>query len=291
MLAKRRLLVASGLLAIVSALSLTACNGGAAAPTTAPVPSPVAPQPSSTPTAGPTATPTPTSTQKAGPTIKPTGTSISTPQPPAIDQLLAHCPTAQEVAAINKDLKLSFEADPTTGKWVCTAAAGSADLTLMQRRAYQTLQAMKQLKFSKPLPWTDKQLYEWFVSTIKAIRFRSDAQFSFCCDPKDTINVRVASNVYIVLTDRWIDPSSGGGLMDSAVLYVHEARHNQGLPHTCGANDKTIAELGAWGVQYYLDTWLADYSDPNFISDPYYRQIAKSDAEQIRKTRFCDEPK
>ncbi len=79
--------------------------------------------------------------------------------------------------------------------------------------------------------------------------------------------------------------------MDSVVLYVHEARHNQGYGHTCGTNDRTLAEMGAWGVQYYLDAWLADYSDSSFISDPYYRQSAKSHAEDIRKTRFCDEPK
>jgi hypothetical protein len=219
---------------------------------------------------------------------------------PTVDQVLARCPTVQEVAAINGDLRLSFEADPTAEQLVCTAATGSADLTLLQRRIYQTLVVTKQLQFSQPLPWTDKPLYSWLVSAIKGIRFRSEIGNSYCCDPKDTINVRVASNVAFVTTDRWVNPQSGVGLMDTMVLFVHEARHNQDYRHTCAmiqngtpipnTNDKTIAEMGAWGVQYYLDTWLANYSDPGFINDPYYRQLALADAKTTRE-RFCDEPK
>jgi hypothetical protein len=143
---------------------------------------------------------------------------------------------------------------PRGGKLVCTAASGSADLTLLQRRAYQTLQAMQRLQFSKPLPWTNQSLYDWFVNTIKGIRFRSDTEFSFCCDPKDTINVKIANNTFLVLTDRWVDPQTGDGLMNEVVLYVHEARHNQGYGHTCGTDDKTIAELGAWGCSIILTT-------------------------------------
>jgi len=36
------------------------------------------------------------------------------------------------------------------------------------------------------------------------------------------------------------------------VLFIHEARHNEGLPHTCSTNDQTLSELGSWGVQYYM---------------------------------------
>ena len=41
-------------------------------------------------------------------------------------------------------------------------------------------------------------------------------------------------------------------------LFAHEARHNEGLPHTCGTfNDQTISELGAWGIEHYLFEWMA----------------------------------
>ena len=47
-------------------------------------------------------TPTPTSTSTLTPT--------HTPKPlPPVEQLLARCPTAQEVAVVNADLKLSFD--------------------------------------------------------------------------------------------------------------------------------------------------------------------------------------
>ncbi|MGB8644315.1 MAG: hypothetical protein WCF84_03710 [Anaerolineae bacterium] len=283
-------------------LFVVGCSAPAAAPTQ-PVAAPT--QPVAVPTPIPsTATPIPmppTTTPLPKPTLPPVIKATPTRQATSVDQLLAQCPSSEKVADINAMLKLSFESDPTVGNFVCTAAKGSADLTLLQRRAYQTLQAMKSLQFSKPLPWTDKSLYDWFVNTIKGIRFRSDIPYSFCCDPRNIINIRIASNTYFLLTDRWIDPQRGGGLMDVVVLYAHEARHNEGYVHTCpmiqngapipNTNDRTVEELGAWGVQYYLLSWLANYGDPAFITDPYYREIARSDSEDIRKTRFCNEPK
>jgi hypothetical protein len=208
-----------------------------------------------------------------------------------VDQLLARCPTAAEAAAIDADFKLALDADPTKGTLVCTVAGGSADLTLLQRRIYQTVQVARRLTFSKPLPWTSKPLYDWLRGAIKGIRFRTDIALSYCCDPANTIDVRVADNTYVMLTDRWVDPARFGGLVDTLVLLVHEARHNEGFLHTCGSNDKTIAELGAWGVQYQFLNWLADYADPAFLTDASLTQIYKSDAESIRKTRFCNEAK
>jgi len=249
--------------------------------------------PTLTPTIAPIQTALPTNTVVPSPTDKPTITLTPTPpRPPTVDEVLAGCPTAAQVASINADFKMSFEADLTVGKFVCTATQGSVDLTLMQKRAYNILLVAKQITFSKPLPWTDKSLYAWLAGTIKGIRFRSDIPFSYCCQPANTIDIRVADNEYIVLTDRWVDPRSGGGLRDTFVLLVHEARHNEGKPHTCGANDNTIGELGAWGVQYDLLTWLADYTDPAFFvttgaPSNYVRTLTKSEAENIRKTRFC----
>jgi hypothetical protein len=86
----------------------------------------------------------------------------------------------------------------------------------------------------------------------------------------------------------------GGGLMDTAVLMVHESRHNQGLPHDCGSNDNTMEELGAWGVQLNALLWIANHSDPNYVRPAgtdvaydYYRDLARNDAETVRGSRFC----
>src|SRR5215468_2474657 len=97
-----------------------------------------------------------------------------TAQPAAspVDALLAGCPTATEVSAISADLQLSFEGSLSDGTLACTAASGSANLTEVQRRVYQSLRVVKALSFARPLPWTSQTLYSWLVSAIDGIRFR-----------------------------------------------------------------------------------------------------------------------
>jgi len=179
----------------------------------------------------------------------------------------------------------------------CQAANGSADLTTLQKRVYLSILVMRALQFDQPIPWTDKQLYQWFVDSIDGIRFRNDIQYSSCCDPANVINVLVGDNSYLVLTDRWIDPPMGGGLMNTMILFIHEARHNNGYGHTCdnGCDDQTMAEMGAWAVQVYIEEWIAQHGDRAFLAAPgtdpnYYREIALGNSITIRNTRFCVEP-
>jgi len=252
--------------------------------------------PTTTPTPSPTVTSTMTPAFTATSTLEPSPTASPTitPLPPSIDEMLAKCQGAEEVAAIDADLKLTFESDPTSGRLVCTARQGSADLTRLQERTYQALITMKRLQFNRPLPWTDKTLYDWFVASVDGIRFRRDIENSFCCEPENVINVQT-HNLAALSTDRWVNPESGAGLQDLVVLFVHEARHNEGYGHTCGSNDNTIAEMGAWGVQYELYRWLAFHSDPFFMrsvarSPNYYRELAREAATWTLSTRFCAEP-
>jgi hypothetical protein len=257
------------------------------------LPQPATAPAASTPAAA-TAAATPTLRHEKPLQITPSATA---PPAPTVDDFFDRCPTAAEIAAVDKDVHLAFEYNPPVRALSCQAAAGSADLTELQKRAYQSVLIMKQLVFDAPLPWTDKSLYDWFAGTIKGIRFRNNIQYSNCCEPADVINIRVAENSYLMITPRWIDPAVGGGLMDLMVLYVHEARHNQGFPHTCanGQDDKTLAGMGAWGVQYYLLQWLAQHSDRAFLktAGPYpdiYRKIALDDSLMIQRSRFCGEP-
>lgn len=268
------LFAASALMLVILSL---ACSLGA--------PTAAAPQPVSAETedAGfPTDTPSP------APNALPTGT---------VEDLVSHCPTAEEIASVNADLTLQFDADPTAGVLVCTAADGSADLTRLQERAYQAVLMMKKIPFDQPLPWTDLPLYDWFVHAIDGIRFRGDIETSGCCDPANFINVQTA-NLSALQTNRWLDPSMGSGLRDLMVLFVHEARHNEGYLHTCGENsnmDNTAAEMGAWGVQYQLEMWLAYHTDRNFYrsldtAPTYYQEMSLGSANFLRETRFCAEP-
>lgn len=207
------------------------------------------------------------------------------------DAILARCPTPEEVAAADRDLMLAFDHDPTAGQAVCSAAQSSRDLTLLQAQTYRVLTIMRRLTFTAALPWTSSSLYGWMVSSIRGIRFRGeDIANSFCCSPADTINIRATlgpnnSGLSALVFPR--DFRSVGTLM---VLFVHEARHNNGIPHTCSGaiNDRTIAELGAWGVQYHLNLLLANHSDPAIIS-PAARAGFQQDAQQVCATRFCND--
>jgi uncharacterized repeat protein (TIGR01451 family) len=212
-----------------------------------------------------------------------------------VENLIAQCPSSGEVAAFNADLTITFEGfDPSGGTLVCHASDGSVDLTRYQERAYQSLRVMKMIRFSRALPWTSQNLYDWFVASIDGIRFRSDIAFSFCCEPANVINIRAASNSAALFTNRWMDTTAPIGLHDLLALLVHEARHNNGKPHTCGADDQTVGELGAWGVEYYLELWEGLYSGA-FLASPdlypsYYRDEHLLTSESVYLPRVCSLP-
>jgi len=221
------------------------------------------------------------------PTTTPTPDPPPMPDPIGANAVIAQCPSPTEVAASDRDLTLTFENDPTIGRTVCSAAQSSRDLTLLQAQVYRVLTVIRQLTFDAPLPWTSNSLYGWLVSSIRGIRLRGDIGTSFCCVPADTIDIQTQNLAALQFPSdfRWV-----GTLM---VLFVHEARHNNGIPfipHDCpdGVRDKTIAELGAWGVQYYMNLFLANHSDPAFITPPMRAGFIQ-DALGVCSTRFCDD--
>lgn len=176
-----------------------------------------------------------------------------------VNAIAARCPTAAEIAAIDADLQITFSGDPTAGTIVCSA--GSRQLTFLQAQAYRSLIIAQRLTFDAPLPWTAESLYNWLIHSIRGIRFRSDIQFSNCCEPANTINIQtgvaIAQPQFAGVTEFVV------GFLD---LLVHETRHNNIGGHTCGSNDQTLAELGAWGAQYYVALWIAEHSDPSFVT-------------------------
>jgi hypothetical protein len=199
------------------------------------------------------------------------------------------CPSAADFASINRDLRLSFESDPTRGTQVCSAAAGSGNLTLMQSRAYAALIAMRQLSFDKPLPWTKDPLYRWFIKTVNGIRFRSDIEYSSCCDSSGMINVRaVVEGPSISISIR--DSRQSPELMFEGFLglLVHEARHNNGFPHTCGNKDTSLKELGAWSAQYHFHMWMADHTSPDLFTAAHREEFRRM-ATNLCSGQFCED--
>ena len=212
-----------------------------------------------------------------------------------IDALSAGCPAADEIKAIDHDLKLFFDHDPTRGTRACSAAEGSRDLTVMQSRVYRALAAMRRLEFTEPLPWTKEPVYRWLTKSVRGVRFRSDAPASFCCQPDGIINVRAV-----------VEPAPGGGQSGFALgitestqmatdvrllitfmqLLVHEARHNNGKPHTCGSKDNTIREMGAWGAAYTFQRWIAEKTELDRVPQ-FVRLNLAQQMDQICRLQLC----
>lgn len=242
-----------------------------------------------TPTAAAPELPSPTPTPFAIRSPTPSPMPAPTPSPaaaptPTIIQLLDRCPTPAELASVDSALTMTFTSDPSAGVLVCTAAHGSRDLTLLQERAYQAVLIFTWVSFDAPLPWTNLNLDAWFPKAIHGVTFRGDTQYSYCCDGGAIV---IQTNNLAVLSKE-IAPSDS--VRELAALFIHEARHNEGYVHTCGAWDNTIAELGSWSVQYYFLLWLGTHSDPAVIPEPIrsaIRQEAESFAVSIH---FCNPP-
>lgn len=216
-----------------------------------------------------------------------------------IDDVIGRCPTATEMNLIDAVITLSFEGtDPSAPALVCHAAGGSRDLTKLRRNVYNILLAAQKLRFSQPMPWSSQtSVWDWlrFESGINKIRLRGDIGGSYCCEPANAINLSVAPNSYYVFSDRWVDDNGGGGgLVSSLALVVHEARHRMSGGHTCGTDDQTLGELGAWGTQINFYLWLDRYADRNFLRPNvgdanYYRNWHVQQAE-VQLGRICQPP-
>jgi hypothetical protein len=184
------------------------------------------------------------------------------------------------IREIDAHFSVQFEPGLTAGMLVCRAEDGSADLNRLQERAYQALLLIRQLEFDAALPWTNQRLWDWFVGSARGIRFTTVATGIYCCEPASVIVAGVNTNV-----------ESAPGFPRSIFGYVHEARHAEGHhPHTCeGTKDNTIAELGAFGVQYYLGVWIAEHAvAPALTAEE--RQYARVAAQLLRAGgAFCVE--
>jgi hypothetical protein len=207
-------------------------------------------------------------------------------KPETIDALIASCPSTAEIAQVNRDLRLSFENDPSEEQ--------RCGMTLLRERAYQAFRAMRELRFTRRLPWTQRTLYGWFTNAVRGVRFRGDTDTSFCCDPARTIDIEAP--FMDALADPghgWLTRGGDGSLSELVVELVHEARHAEGFEHSCRALDDTsLAENGAWGVEIMLELWLGLYSTSFYDAPGWrdrYRSAALRDA-QADMDQICSLP-
>lgn len=210
-----------------------------------------------------------------------TTTVINTDTEVTIDQLLALCPSAAQMTMLQDDFDVVF-LEPPSGDLVCTSAAGSADLTRVQERVYQSLLVTTELKFDAPFPWTDLTLYAWLKESITGIRVSSE----FTTPGLDAVPGYIdlpATGLSAYLTLRWVDPQMGTGMDGLVGLIVAYAGYMTATEPECVGGEPN----GVGAAGYFFMTWLADHSDPDFltaddIGPSYYRDAARDAAEQAR---------
>lgn len=190
------------------------------------------------------------------------------------------CPTPTEIADLRAAVPVDFEYDPIGTASPCPG------VTELQKRVYGTLLLMKSIKFKEPLPWTSQTLWDWFRTSVRRIRIvRPTGTNDYQRFVNGEIILPIQPNAFLLATNKFIDPVMRGGLMDFLVLLVHEARHAQ-KPHTCGSNDNTLSEMGAWAVQYHIFTWMASKS--NLALTPEQVAILNGRPPTIHPSRFCN---
>ena len=212
-----------------------------------------------------------------------------------LNTLSSACPSEADLQTIDRDLRLQWRSDPTAGTVGCRKADGSRDLTVMQARVYRALNTMRYLSFTEPLPWTRDSVYRWLTRTVRGLDFRSDVANSSCCSPDKLINIRAVVTTAPNGGQQGLGlaiVSSGGMPTDFRMLaaflqlLVHEARHADGKPHTCGSSDQTMEEMGAWGAAHAFQTWIADKMAPGLVPENL-RANLRQQADQICRTRIC----
>jgi hypothetical protein len=218
--------------------------------------------------------------------ITPSPTPIqSTPTPVAnIDVLLSSCPAPMELERFNTDFDIVFEPELHFPHYACQNGTGPNGNVNPQLAFYQALRVIHSLQFDTTLPWTDQTLYNWLKSTIDGAVL-NETEVSYCCDPTN----RIVIKAFLLHQDDyqfWVNPQSGSGLIGFIGLLVHEARHAEIGGHTCGTDDETLEELGAWGTQYYLYKFMAENTPKGYFTD-LQRQSAMSHA-NTALNRICN---
>jgi hypothetical protein len=228
--------------------------------------------------------------QACAPQAPTPSTPTATTGPITADSIMATCPSADEVAAIDARVDLHFELNPYPSKLVCLASEGSADLTLFERNVYNALRVMQALEFDEPLPWTDLSLYDWFTQAASGAIFSAGYQVSHCCSPEGLTYIQ-KNSFFSEDTDQWIADGMQGGVRDLMVLLIHEARHSDtGIGHPCepvNIHDNNLEEMQAWAVQHYTLLWMADHAAEGFFTEGE-RDLSRAEAQWVHDYMFCD---
>lgn len=207
--------------------------------------------------------------------------------PKTVDELLATCPSAEEIAAIDAEITIVVDpvvmADSNEAAMACTPGGTETSARLA---LYNALRAMKLIRFDEAMPTLGyNNLYEWVRDVGITLRIANQAistgggtGINLAWAPMTALNKRA-----------WVDPASGTGLDGLVALIAHEGRHTTpggGFGHDCdGVRDSSYDAGGAWAVQHDFRTWLSQHS-LDYLT-VYQQDVAQGNADDIMATRFC----
>lgn len=244
-----------------------------------------------------------TSVQPVTPPVTPITTQPpSTPATPVIIEkpgltgvmkTFLDCPTDAEQAIIEKDFTIIW--NPTWDNTPFSCVYQTISPTRLP--IYATLRLLKQIEFTKPLPFTNEQnLYSYLTAKkLTLIPNQSCAQYS--TGGNYTINLGgIFAHTHGVrsgsATCELVGNGFGEGLDNfvynpiyKAATLVHEAHHAINASAHDGVNggDKDINGNSAWAAQFYFYAWVNLYSNN---VDAATKILAKNAAIDILLNRF-----
>jgi len=184
----------------------------------------------------------------------------------SLREFLSSCPSDEELSILEGDFPLFYlSADGQLNDAPHECLESQTEVTL-PTAIYQALRIVRRMRLTQPLPWTGLHPYEWLKEKIGAVVIDPGAQNSYCCGqvwsdgeetPRTAIVLRDLESTMSSHWSSWINPQAGVGLAGLLGLIFHEARHVD-VPHTCGNDDATLEEMGAWGVQYTIFARMGD---------------------------------
>jgi hypothetical protein len=198
------------------------------------------------------------------------------------------CPSPAEFEEVQQAVPVRVDSDVSRGTdgLACRAADGSVDLSVVENHVYQSLLFLRRVQFDRPLPWTSRPVFEWVRRTIPAGIVVGSTGNSHSC-------LGCTGPIHVVYSSAHSLRPTVTSLIAS--LIVHEARHADGWAHTCGRSptyfnanvrDRSVSEMGAFGVQYLLLYWIGHHSNEEPVVRDFYRKYA---AQILGGGSFCCE--
>lgn len=232
--------------------------------------------------------------EPAKPVETPVTPVLTTPTISNIMTDFLRCPTSEEQSTLDQNFNFMWGKDWEKYPFTCDYHTTNPS----RLSIYATVRLLKDLQFSKPLPFTNGQsLYRYLTAQKLTINpSQNCSQYSTgwdfvlnlggnfsrthavksgsatCERSEPSVNEKIDTFVYNPLY--------------KAGTFVHEAHHalSGSLHPNTNGSDKNITDNSAWAAQFYFYSWVHLYSNV----DTNTKLLAKNAARDIWNSRFSE---